>query len=96
MADDEEEATDEPAVELGEGPPVEGAPVARVAARLSWPADASEVERKEGERVLRTPDGPRVLADVLAESDEGYFDSRQSFVAAVEDVTGSGPVATDG
>jgi hypothetical protein len=95
MADDEEEA-DEPAVELGEGPAVEGAPVARVASRLTWPADASEVERKEGESVLRTPDGPRALADVLAESDVSYFDSRQSFVAAVEDVTGPGPVATDG
>lgn len=95
MADDEEE-TDEPAVELGEGPAVEGAPVARVASRLTWPADASEVERKEGESVLRTPDGPRALADVLADSDVAYFDSRRSFVAAVEDVTGSGPVATDG
>lgn len=89
---DEEEA--EPDVELGERTPVEGAPLARVASRLSWPADAEEVRAKEGDAVIRTPQGPRELADVLDDADAGYFDRRQSFLDAVEEVVGTGPVET--
>lgn len=92
MADEDEE--DEPAVELGEGADVEGAPLARVAARLAWPQQKSEVERKEGDAVIRTPDGPRELSAVLAEVDVTYFSRRQEFTDAVRDVVGTGPVPT--
>ncbi|MFB6080912.1 MAG: DUF5789 family protein [Haloferacaceae archaeon] len=90
--DEEEEA--EPAVALGEGPAVEGAPIARVASRLTWPQELSNVRRKEGDAVVRTPDGPRDVDAVLDEVDETYFDGRQAFVEAVRDVVGHGPVAT--
>ncbi|WP_101296270.1 DUF5789 family protein [Halegenticoccus soli] len=93
MADDE--AEDEgPAVELGEGKPVEGAPIARVASRLTWPQEKSSILRKEGDAVIRTPSGPQTLSDVLDRVDETYFDSRQTFVTSVHDVIGTGPVRT--
>lgn len=91
MSDEDEE---EPAVELGEHTPVEGAPLARVAARLSWPKEASEVERLEGDSVVRTPDGPRTLADVLADVEETYFERRQEFESHVRNVIGTGPIPT--
>ncbi|MFW5938832.1 MAG: DUF5789 family protein [Halolamina sp.] len=91
----EEEPEEEPAVELGTGADVEGAPVARVAARLTWPKERSRIVEKEGESTIRTPEGPRTVADVLAETDTTYFDSRQSFVEAVEAVVGRGPVQTE-
>jgi hypothetical protein len=96
MADDETESEEEaePTVELGEGPDVEGAPVARIAARLTWPQEASRVREKEGEATIRTPDGPRTLDDVLDAADETYFDTRQTFVESVRDVVGTGPVKT--
>lgn len=92
MADEE---TDEgPVVELGAAEPVEGAPLARVASRLTWPQELSNVRRKEGEAVIRTPDGPRQLADVLDGVPETYFDTRQTFVEEVRAVVGAGPVET--
>jgi len=97
MADNEDESEEEaedPTAVLGDGPAVEGAPVARVAARLTWPQELSNVRRKEGDAVVRSPDGPRGLDDVLDEVDETYFDTRQSFVDEVRDVIGRGPVAT--
>jgi hypothetical protein len=94
MADDEEEA-EEPVVELGEGEAVEGQPLARVASRLTWPHEKSRVIEKEGESVIRTPDGPQSLADVLADVDVTYFDTRQSFVAAVTEAVGDAPVQTE-
>jgi hypothetical protein len=94
MADDEEEEAEEPAVELGERTPVEGQPLARVASRLTWPQEKSIVRRKEGDSEIRTPDGSRRLDDVLDEVEETYFDSRQGFVTEIENVVGSGPVAT--
>ena len=93
MSDDEDEA-EEPAVELGDGDPVEGAPLARVASRLHYAVERSEVVRREGDTTIRTPDGPRELADVLEETDEVYFDTRQAFVDAVREVVGTGPVPT--
>ncbi|MFB6132773.1 MAG: DUF5789 family protein [Halanaeroarchaeum sp.] len=90
-----DETDDEgPAVELGEGEPVEGVPLAQVSARLTWAIQKSEVDRKEGETVLRTPDGPRELSDVLDEVDETYFDTRRAFEDAVREVLGTGPVPT--
>ncbi|PSP48000.1 hypothetical protein BRC60_07840 [Halobacteriales archaeon QH_1_68_42] len=93
MADDEEE-DEGPAVELGEGEPVEGAPLARVASRLTWGKKKSYIVDREGDAVIRTPDGPRELADVLAEVDVPYFESRQEFTDEVRAVIGTGPVPT--
>mgnify|MGYP007020454241 CR=1 FL=1 len=88
-ADDEPE--DEPAVELGTETPVEGQPLARVAARLTWPHEVSRIREQEGDSVVRTPDGPQPLSDVLDEIDETYVDSRRTFVTAVREVVGTGP-----
>lgn len=92
---EEETEEEEPSVELGEGTAVEGAPLARVAARLTWPQERSRIVEKEGDAVIRTPEGPKALIDVLDETDTTYFDSRQTFVDAVEDVVGRGPVQTE-
>lgn len=92
MADDDSE--NEPAVPLGEGDPVEGAPVARVAERLMWGVEKSEIAAREGDTVVRTPDGPCDLADVLADVDQPYFATRQEFLDAVKEVIGTGPVPT--
>ena len=94
MSDDEEEE-EEPAVTLGDGAAVEGAPVARVAERLMWGIEKSEIDAREGDTVIRTPDGPRELSEVLAEVDRTYFATRQEFVDAVEGVVGTGPVPTE-
>jgi hypothetical protein len=93
MSDDDSEA--EPAVELGTGPDVEGAPLARVIARLSWGIEHSTVVDREGDTVIRTPDGPRKLADVLEEVDVPYFSDRHEFADAVRAVIGTGPVPTE-
>jgi hypothetical protein len=93
MAEDDE-SEDEPEVTLGEGEPVEGAPLARVAERLMWGIEKSEIEAREGDTVVRTPDGPRELRDVLADVDRTYFATRQEFTDAVGDAVGSGPVPT--
>ena len=93
MAEDNDEES-EPAVELGDGEPVEGAPVARVASRLTWPIEKSSVVEKEGEAVVRTPDGPRELSTVLADIDVTYFERRQEFTDAVWTAVGEGPIPT--
>jgi hypothetical protein len=90
----ENESEDEPAVPLGDGAPVEGAPLARVAERLMWGIERSEIEAREGDTVVRTPDGPRELADILDEVDRTYFATRQEFTDAVADVIGAEPVPT--
>jgi len=94
MADDDEEEDEGPAVELGEGEPVEGAPLARVASRLTWGEDHSTIVEREGDTIIRTPDGPQDLADVMDEVDIPYFESRHEFTEAVRDVVGTGPVPT--
>ena len=91
--DADEEAT--PAVQLGDGRAVEGAPIARVAARLTWPQTKSDILEKFGETDIRTPDGPQSLATILESVEDTYFDRRQTFVAAVRDVVGREPVATE-
>jgi hypothetical protein len=91
-SDEEEEA---PAVELGEGATVEGAPIARVASRLTWPQERSEIVRKEGDAEVRTPDGPRTLESLLEGTDVTYFATRQDFLGAVRDVAGPGPIPTE-
>jgi len=92
MADDEE--SEEPAVTLGDGEQVEGAPLARVAARLMWGIEKSKIVEREGGTTIRTPGGPNELGDVLAAVDQPYFATRQEFVDAVEDVVGTGPIPT--
>jgi len=92
--DDSEENEEEPAVELGGGPEVEGAPLARVTSRLHWPIQKSRLETLEGDSTIRTPEGPRRIDDVLEEIDDTYFDTRQHFEAAVREVVGTGPVET--
>lgn len=94
-AEDEAEEPEEPAVELGEGPAVEGAPIGRIASRLTWPQERSEIVRKEGTERIRTPDGPRELGDVLEATDVSYFATRQAFLEAVRQVVGAGPVPTE-
>ena len=95
MAENDEDGADEaPAVELGEGESVEGAPLARITSRLTWGIQKSEVIRKEGEETVRTADGPQRLADILEQSDETYFSTKQEFVNAVREVIGYDPVAT--
>ncbi|WP_049928483.1 DUF5789 family protein [Halopiger goleimassiliensis] len=92
MSDDTED--EEPAVELGERTPVEGAPLARVSSRLTWPKEKSEVDRLEGDSVIRTPDGPRELSAVLEDVDETYFERHQEFESHVRAVIGTGPIPT--
>jgi hypothetical protein len=95
MSDDEqEEEEDEPIVELGERVEVDGVPLAQVASRLAYPQQQSEVSRKEGETVVRTPDGPKRVDELLEEVENPYFQRRQEFVNAVREVTGTGPVPT--
>ena len=92
MSDDDEST---PTVQLGEGRAVEGAPVARIAARLTWPQTKSDIIQKFGDSEIRTPDGPEPLSDVLESIETTYFDRRQTFVTAVFDVIGREPVATE-
>lgn len=93
MSEDTDE--EEPVVELGDRPPVEGAPLARVSSRLTWPLQRSEVVRREGETVVRTPDGPRELAAILDDAETTYFESRHEFEAEVRELIGTGPVPTE-
>lgn len=95
MSDNEETEESGPAVELGDGPDVAGEPISRVASRLTWPAKRSDVVTQEGDAAVRSPDGPRDLDDVLAESEVPLFESRSEFVAEVEELVGRGPVATE-
>lgn len=96
MADNEDEAEeDEPAVELGDGPNVEGAPLSRLAARLTWPIERSEVLERLGDEPVRTADGPIALGDALEDVEDTYFGSRQHFEEAVREALPAGPVATE-
>jgi hypothetical protein len=93
MAEDDE-TEDEPAVTLGEGEPVDGAPLARVAERLMWGIERSEIDAREGDTLVRTPDGPRHLTEILDDVDRTYFATRQEFVDTVGEAVGSGPIPT--
>ncbi|GAB3685870.1 DUF5789 family protein [Salinarchaeum chitinilyticum] len=95
--DDAEEAeeAEEPAVELGEETPVEGAPLAQVTARLHFPLQKSEIQRREGGSTIRTPSGPRTITDVLADVETTYFATDDEFRSEIEDVIGTGPVPTE-
>ncbi len=91
MSDEDDE---EPAVTLGDQTPIEGAPLARVTSRLTWPKEKSEVDRLEGDSVIRTPDGPQSLSSILESVDETYFQRHQEFETHVRDVIGTGPIPT--
>jgi hypothetical protein len=92
MADDEEEEQEGPAVELGEHRPVEGAPIARLTARLHYGIERSEVDRRLGDEEIRTPEGPRRLGEVLEGMEGTYFERRQDLERALRDAVGRGPV----
>ncbi len=92
MADDNED--EGPAAELGDGEPVDGAPIARISSRLFWPIQKSEIVRREGDKTIRTPDGPQQLGEILEDVDMTYFQTERAFTGAVRDVIGSGPIPT--
>lgn len=94
MADSDEDGDDEPAVTLGEKVPVEGAPLARISSRLHWPIQKSEIDRLEGDSVVRTPDGPKELSELLEDVPVTYFERRQEFDRQVRAEIGWGPVET--
>lgn len=94
MADDED--SEEPAVTLGDGAEIEGVPLAQVSARFMWGIERSALDAREGTTVVRTPDGPQELGDILSELEKTYFATKQEFEDAVRDVIGSGPVPTPG
>ncbi len=94
MSDEEADEEEAPLVELGEDVPVEGVPLAQVASRLYWPVQRSEIRRKEGDAVVRTPDGPKRVGELLDGIDVTYFERRQEFLDACREVTGTGPVPT--
>lgn len=97
MANDESEngeEEEEPAVELGEGDPVEGAPVGRITSRFHYPIERSDVLRREEGTPIRTPDGPRELGDIFDGIDETYFEKRADLEEAIRRVSGHGPVPT--
>ena len=87
-----DEADEETGVDLGPRVPVEGAPLARVTARLTWPITKSDVEDREGETVIRTPSGPQPISSVLEAVDETSFDRPQRFEEAVRAAIGTGPI----
>lgn len=95
MSEDDDNEEDAPAVELGDGEPVEGAPIARVASRLTWALQQSEVDRKEGDTPIRTPDGPRELSAILEDVDNPYFETRREFEDDLREAIGAGPVQTE-
>lgn len=94
MSDEEDEKEEAPLVELGEATPVEGVPLAQVASRLHWPVQKSEIRRREGDTVVRTPRGPKRVGELLDEVEGTYFERRQEFTAACREVTGTGPIPT--
>lgn len=91
----EEREDDEPTVELGAGAAVDGVPLARVSSRLTYGIEKSTVRRREGETVIRTPDGPRQIGDLLDGVDSTYFERRQDFEEAIRAEIGDGPVPTE-
>jgi hypothetical protein len=94
MADDESEEPEQPAVTLGDGAPVDGAPLERVSARLMWGLERSEIDDREGDTLVRTPDGPRELGALLGDVDKTYFATRQEFEQSLREVIGPGSVPT--
>jgi hypothetical protein len=92
---DEDDSEEEPAVELGAHTPVEGAPLARVSSRLTWPIELSKIERREGETTVRTPRGPKELSTLLEGVEITYFESRDEFESELRPIVGTGPVQTE-
>lgn len=91
---EEDDAEEGPAVPLGDGAEVEGAPLARVVSRLHWGMSKGEIEEREGTTVIRTADGPQELGTILDDVETPYFESRREFTEAVRSQIGVGPVPT--
>lgn len=89
---DDESAEEELTIELSDAEPVEGAPIARIASRLTWPQEKSTIIEKEGDSTVRTTDGPQSLEAILSEVETTYFSDRQGFLEAVREVIGIGPM----
>ena len=94
MAEEDEDG-EGPAVELGAGATVEGAPLSRLAARLTWPIERSEIIDRLGDEEIRTADGPIALEQAIEGVDDTYFGSRKHFVDAIRAELPSGPVPTE-
>lgn len=95
MAESDEEEPAEPAVELGDGTPVDGAPLSRIVARLTWPMEKSAILARVGDEAIRSAEGPVTIESLLADVDDTYFGSRQHFVDAVREHLPSGPVSSE-
>ncbi|WEL17511.1 Uncharacterized protein SVXHr_1342 [Halorhabdus sp. SVX81] len=95
MADDTDEESEGPPIELGDGPDVAGVPLAQISSRLTYGIEQSTVRRREGDTEIRTPDGPRELGDILDAVDVPYFERRQEFETAIREEIGTGPVSTE-
>jgi len=74
--------------------PVEGAPLARVSSRLTWPKEKSEVDRLEGESVIRTPTDPANCPPCSRTSMKRTSSATRNSEANVRDVIGTGPIPT--
>lgn len=93
MSDENED--EEPVVELGDKKAVEGAPLARIADRIHWPLQKSEIVRRYGEETIRTSSGPQSLEAILEDIDISYFEHKDEFVTACREEIGYGPVPTE-
>jgi len=90
-----EDDSEKPAVQLGTGNAVEGAPLARVTERLMWGIEKSAVRKREGETAIRTPEGPQELGELLTDVDRQYFATRQEFEAALDDAISDGAIPVE-
>ena len=90
-----EDDSEEPAVQLGTGNAVDGAPLARVTERLMWGIEKSAVRKREGKTAIRTPEGPQELGELLTDVDRQYFATRQEFEAALDDAIGDGVIPVE-
>jgi len=93
MTEDDEEM--HPEVPLGSDAPVEGVPVARVAARLHYPLPRSQLLERAGETEIRTPAGPTTVRSVIEETDVQIFPTAAALITTVREKVGEAPVTVD-
>ena len=93
MSDDADET--QPEVPLGADEPVEGVPVARVAARLHYPLPRSLLLERAGETEVRTPAGPTTVRSIIEETDVQVFPTAAALITTVREIVGEAPVTAD-
>jgi hypothetical protein len=93
MSDDDAETA--PTVSLGADEPVDGAPIARVAARLHYPLPRSQLVARAGEIQIRTPAGPTTLATIIEETDAQIFPTAAALISTVRESAGDAPAAAE-